>query len=84
MKLENMAKHEAKKQVVTIFERIVKKAKLSDLESYFLEQIKFHVEKDVIGDIRERQKGIPDLHLEQSGKIAMWGGEKLAPGRYAV
>jgi len=42
MKLENMSKHEAKKQVVNIFERIAKKAKLSDLESYFLEQIRYN------------------------------------------
>lgn len=80
MKLENMTKHEAKKQVVDIFERIAKKAQLSDLESYFLAQIEFHVEKDVIGKIRERQNSIPGLHVEQMGKVAMWGGEKLTPG----
>ena len=55
MRLENMIKQEVKKLVVNIFERIAKKAKLSDLESYFLEKIRFHVEKDVIGDIRERK-----------------------------
>jgi len=80
MKLENLTKHEAKKQVVNIFECIAKQKKLSDVESYFLEQIEFYVEKAVIGNIKERQNRIPDLHVEQMGKIAMWGGEKLTPG----